>query len=294
MHVSLKCAAVWLLILWHKENALVVCNNGGLEKYSAATGIRDDPKPRSTDMMGKSSSQNNTDPVHKESDQVNSEGVSLSESTVATSEYTSIGSSKDGGTANPSPDNSDAGSTAATKLSGPLRLLVGERDNKTSRSRHRRGAVYEREAVLVYINVERISSSVEVTEEDAEKYSGGLEKLLKSDRLNESAGNGTECCGTVENGASASDENGAVGPSDSAANLTAQDSTVRSGIATPVARDEHNASRDKTPSIMPGGAKFSAEKLNERSPLHVLSCGFFLVILILMCNSCNSMHKVHA
>jgi hypothetical protein len=48
-----------------------------------------------SDMMGNSSFQNDTDPVHKESDQVNSGGVSFSESTVATSEYMSIGSNKD-------------------------------------------------------------------------------------------------------------------------------------------------------------------------------------------------------
>jgi hypothetical protein len=126
--------------------------------------------------------------------------------------------------------------------------------------------VYEREAVFVYINVERIRSSVEVTEENAEKHSDGLEKPLKSDR--QSAGNSIECCGTVQNGKNTCDETGGVGPaillpSDSAANLTAQDSTVGTGIAAPVTRDEHHNT---------DGAKYSAEKWNASNPLHCPHC----------------------
>jgi hypothetical protein len=268
--------------LWHKENAFVLCKNGDLQKYSAATGIRHDPKPLSTDMMGDTSPQNDTDPLQKEYDQLDSKGGYFSESTVATSEYVSIGSIKDGGTANARPDISDvdAGWTAGTELSGPSRSLVVGHDNKTSI--HRKGAMYEGDAVFGDTNVKRIGTSVEMPDEDAEKYSGSLEKPLKSDRDKESAGNCTECCGknTCDG---ANDETGAVGPaipSDSVANLTAQDSTIRSGIDAPMTRDEHNSgslhnavgsvtppSRDKTPSVLPDGAKHSAEKLNATSPL---------------------------
>jgi hypothetical protein len=96
---------------------------------------------------------------------------------------------------------------------------------------------------------------------------------------------------------------------DSAANLTAQDSTIRSGIATPVTRDEHNSgsSHDTVcsvalPSFMPDGARYSAEKLNLTSSLQspdsspTLACKtlyapcltvvLVVVILILSCILC--------
>jgi hypothetical protein len=269
--------------LWHKEDAFVLCNNDGLQKYSAATGIRHDPKTLSTDMMGDCSPPNHTDPLRKESDQLNSKGVSFSESTAARSEYMSIGRIKDGSTANPSLDISgvDAGSIPATELSGPSSFLILGHDNKTSSTGHLRSVLYGREADSVDINAERINSNVEMTDEDAEKYSGVLEKPLKLDMDNESAGNCTGCCGTVQNG-----ETGAVGPvtvlpSDSARNLTAQDSTVRSGIAASGTRDKQNSgplhntvcsvtlpSRDKTPSFMPDGVKYSAENLNPTCICH--------------------------
>jgi hypothetical protein len=228
-------------------------------------------------MMGYSSPQNDTDPLRKESDQLNSKGVSFSESTVASSEYMYSGRIKDGGTANPSPDISDvdAGPTTATELSGPSSFLMAGHDNKTSSTGHLGAAVYEREAVFEDINAERINSSVETTDKDAEKFSGVLEKPFKLDMDNERAGNCTECCGTVKNGKNAcdgaGDETGAVG-ADSVANLTAQDSTIRSGIAAPVTRDEHDSgsphntvgsvalpSRDRKPTFMP-----SAENLYSR------------------------------
>jgi hypothetical protein len=139
------------------------------------------------------------------------------------------------------------------------------------------------------------------------------------DRDKESAGKCTECCGgTVKNGKntcdSASDETGVVGPaivlpSDSAANLTAQDSPIRSGLATPVTRDEHNSRSPHDtvgsvtlPSFMPNGARYSAEKLNLTSSLQspdsnqTLACKtlyapclnvvLVIVILILSCILC--------
>jgi hypothetical protein len=216
-------------------------------------------------MVGDSSPQTYTDPLHKESVQLNSQGVSFSESTHFRSEYMYIVMFKDGGTANPSPDISDVdvGSTAATELSGPARFLIFEHDSKTS------STIYWREACIseLFLWIQMPRELIQVW-----KWQRNTAAL---DRDNESAGNCTEC--------EESDETGAVGPaivlpSDSAANLTAQDSTIRSGIATPVTRNEHNSvslhntvgsvtlpSRNRTPSFMPVGGKYSAEKLNLQS-----------------------------
>jgi hypothetical protein len=92
-----------MLTLLHNQYAFVPCNSDCLQKYSNATGIRHDPKP----LMSDSSPQNYTVPLDKESDQLNSQGVSFSEITILTSEYMSIVMFKDGGTANLSTDFSD-------------------------------------------------------------------------------------------------------------------------------------------------------------------------------------------
>jgi hypothetical protein len=245
MGMLLKCAGVWLFILWYKEDAFVLCNNDDLQKYSP-TGNHSDPKPLSRDMMDAFSRQNDADPLHKESDQLNSKSVFFSERAVATTEYISTVSNEDGSTANLGHAISRVDTFSnipAKELSGRSGFLIVEQDNET---RSRRG---EREEVSADTSLERVSSSMEMADKNTEKYSGVFDERLKLDMNNQSAGNCSECSGTVRNGKnardSAVDESGTVGqvkglPTDSAANLTVQDTTVHSGISTPVTQVEHN------------------------------------------------------
>jgi hypothetical protein len=78
MGMLLKCIGLWLLITWHKENLLVLCNDNNPQSFSLPIASYHEPKPVITDASASISPRNDIEKLQKEIDQLTTkEGCSI-------------------------------------------------------------------------------------------------------------------------------------------------------------------------------------------------------------------------
>jgi hypothetical protein len=190
------------------------------------------------------------------------------------------------------PDKSSlaATSTPSTKLSDLLKSYHEsfpdiDHGNRPSRTRARKGVVYEPQMVPqegVDSNVEGTSSSVERTEENIEKNNNFpnntcdccLNNVLKLAIINGSDDDCSKCCDTMQTGKNTSDSVSSESDTDEAVNMPPADLTAQDSSSS-VKKDRYNStllnntatsvtplSRHRKPLVTRGGVNGSPEKLN--------------------------------
>jgi hypothetical protein len=153
MGMLLKCIGLWLLIMWHKESLLVLCNDNGPQRFSLPIANYHDPKPISTDVFDSFSPGNGIEKLRKEIDKLMSRGCSIFNGTVVTkqnrsSEYLRSMEGGDGVILRPNISCPDEVLILNKKL---LDLLKSYRDNfpaighgnRPSSTKARKGVIYE-------------------------------------------------------------------------------------------------------------------------------------------------------
>jgi hypothetical protein len=240
MGMLLKCIGIWLLILSHKENLWVLCNDDGPLRISLPTGNLHHPKPIGTDAFAGLSSENDT---HYQLKEVALRSYPIFKATAVMEQSTSsehLGSREGNGT-----------------QSNHLFKLLHERlpdidyDNRPSGIKARKRVMHEPGIVPqedVGSNIEGHGSSVESTDEDTEQNNFPDKKCVCC--LNNTLGirNGSDddcktCCDAMQSGNNTSDSVG--NETSAAANQTAQDSSPKNGSSS-VKQEETYAAANQT------------------------------------------------